>query len=103
MMDSAPLVQSTATCDSNDFAKSFHEVLLRHLPSGITELPEDGDLMRLGLDSMSGVALLLNLEETFAISFPMTMIGVELYSSVAALRKVVAQLMDSRPCDAPRE
>jgi acyl carrier protein len=88
---------------SNDFAKSFHEVMLRHLPSSVTEFPEDCDLMRLGLDSMSGVALLLDLEETFGISFPMTMISVELYSSAVALRSVVAQLMDSRPGDAGRE
>jgi acyl carrier protein len=73
----------------------FANLLAKHLrtPPGAPPVPFDRDLFELGLDSLSAVRLVLELEETFEITFPETMISAELFASAATLERVVSQLI----------
>ena len=55
------------------------------------------DLRRLGLDSMSGLALLLDLEKTFAIRFPDEMISPATFRTGETLRAAIRQLVPTAP------
>ena len=83
----------------SDFTSLFSEILLRHLPVQYgSQVPDNVDLMKLGLDSISAVALLLDLEDAFGITFPQSMINVELYESWSALKhSVLTQMQNQRP------
>jgi acyl carrier protein len=87
----------TSTAMSSDFTHCFNEILLRHLRlvDG-RDIPENVDLMKLGLDSISAVALLLDLEEAFGILFPESMITVKLYESSSVLKNAVLTQMEHK-------
>ncbi len=70
-------------------------VLSRHLK--FTEAPQniplDKPLDELGLDSMRAVNLLLDLEDSFDISFPGTLLSEETFRTAANLHKAVHSLV----------
>ncbi|MFI6991739.1 phosphopantetheine-binding protein [Nonomuraea wenchangensis] len=80
-------------------ASSLHEqyrlLLLRHLPDVTEEqLLMDTRLPDLGLDSLSTVQLLLEIEEEFMISIPDELMTLETFSTVGSLYSVVRELAD---------
>jgi len=97
-----PCISDRRETDS-DFTSSFNKILLSHLqlPPDVNEVPEGCDLMKLGLDSISAVALLLDLEEAFGITFPQSMISMDLYKCSVALRRAVLAQIESREFGQP--
>lgn len=76
------------------FRERFEQVLRRHLRLMATDepIPVDGDLVSIGLDSAGMINLLLDLEETFAISVPDRLLTPETFRTRATLERVVATL-----------
>jgi len=79
----------------DDITTQFEEVLRRHLrrakPSGINY---DVDLVQLGLDSMTAVAVLLDIEKTFGIRFPDDMIVEGTFRTAGRLKEAVQKLRE---------
>lgn len=50
------------------------------------------DLMQLGLDSMSSIDLLMDMEKTFGVTFPDTMLSRETFQNTATLGAAIRQL-----------
>lgn len=59
-------------------------VHLRRLPPEQV-LDPDGDLLKLGLDSMSSIDLLMDLEREFGVTFPDHMLSREIFQNVRSL------------------
>jgi acyl carrier protein len=76
----------------------FEQCLRRHLrlvkPDSINY---DVELVQLGLDSMTAVALLVDLEKTFNIRFPDDMIVEGTFRTAEALKKAVQLLRSCQP------
>jgi acyl carrier protein len=69
-------------------------VLRRYLvlvPAG-QDLPLETELPALGLDSMSALTLLLELEEIFDISFPDSLLNATTFRSAKSLENVIQTL-----------
>ena len=58
-------------------------------------IPMDTELEKLGLDSMSAIDLLLNLEQTFEVVFPDEMITAETFRTATTLQEAVKSLVIS--------
>ncbi|MCA9955574.1 MAG: hypothetical protein KC434_12685 [Anaerolineales bacterium] len=56
-------------------------------------IPMDKPLDELGLDSMGAVNLLLDLEDSFEISFPGSLLSEDTFKTAANLHKAVASLV----------
>lgn len=69
-------------------------VLRRHLPdwSRRQSFSDDADLVTLGLDSMSAINLLLDLEQEFGIEFPDAMLTDETFRTLSSLRTAIQSL-----------
>ncbi|OLR94782.1 hypothetical protein BJP25_13095 [Actinokineospora bangkokensis] len=70
------------------------EVLGRHLRRG----PQDGDwagavLSDLGLDSMTAIELVVDIEETFDVEFPEELLVRETFATFGALAGVVRSMV----------
>jgi acyl carrier protein len=82
----------------DDITTQFEQCLRRHLrlvkPDSINY---DVELVQLGLDSMTAVALLLDLEKTFNIRFPDDMIVEGTFRTAGALKKAVQLLRERQP------
>jgi acyl carrier protein len=80
----------------DDMNIQFEEVLRRHLrltkPNAINY---DMELARLGLDSMTAVAVLLDMEKTFNIRFPDDMLVEGTFRTAGRLKEAV-QLLRKR-------
>lgn len=76
----------------------YEQVLRKYLPEPATEHPiaYDADLGTLGIDSISAINLLLDLEETFEVSFPGSLLTPELFSTVGYLEQTLASLVPER-------
>lgn len=70
-------------------------VLSRHLKfaEAPQTIPLDKPLDELGLDSMGAVNLLLDLEDSFEISFPGSLLSEETFRTAANLHKAVYSLV----------
>jgi len=81
----------------DDITTRFEQCLLRHLrlvkPDSVNYAVE---LVQLGLDSMTAVALLLDMEKTFDIRFPDEMIGEDTFRTAGALKKAVQLLRERK-------
>ena len=55
------------------------------------------ELVRLGLDSMSAISLLLDLEDAFKITFPRDMLDPKIFRTGDTLLAAVRRLVESRP------
>jgi acyl carrier protein len=79
----------------DDITTRFEQCLRRHLrllkPDSIDYAV---GLVQLGLDSMTAVALLLDMEKTFAIRFPDDMIGEHTFRNAGALKEAVELLLE---------
>jgi acyl carrier protein len=65
--------------------------------------PKDGDvltlesnLIALGLDSMNTVQMLLDIEETFEITFPDDLLTYEVFTSLGTLMSAIQTLMEEK-------
>ncbi len=75
------------------------EIILRRylvlVPEG-QDVPLETELPSLGLDSMSALTLLLELEEIFDISFPDSLLNATTFRSVKSLANVIQMLQKER-------
>ena len=68
-------------------------VVRRHVPDAATPIAFDSSLDELGLDSMSLVNLLLDLEESAGIVFPPEYLSDTTFATVASLTRAVEELV----------
>lgn len=80
----------------DEIRKKLLVILQEHLRfvSGDQAFPMDTNLERLGLDSMSAIDLLLNLEQTFGVMFPDEMLTAETFRTATTLEKTVRLLIN---------
>jgi acyl carrier protein len=79
----------------NDITTQFEEVLRRHLRSAKAEsINYDVELAQLGLDSMTAVAVLLDMEKTFNIRFPDEMLVEGTFRTAGKLKEAVQMLRE---------
>jgi acyl carrier protein len=77
----------------DDITTQFEEVLRRHLRSAKTDaIKYDVELTQLGLDSMTAVAVLLDMEKTFGIKFPDDMLVEGTFRTAGRLKEAVLLL-----------
>ncbi|MFI6776082.1 phosphopantetheine-binding protein [Nocardia sp. NPDC050412] len=81
---------------SQKWAEPFEKKLRTYLPllSADTELTPDLNLANHGLDSLATVGLLLDLEETFAVTIPDHLLSVDTFATPAGLWAVIDSLRD---------
>lgn len=79
----------------DEISRKLLVVLREHLRfvSDDQVFPMDTNLENLGLDSMSAINLLLNLEQTFEIVFPDEMLTAETFRTATTLQKAVESLV----------
>jgi acyl carrier protein len=70
-------------------------ILRRHLTllAADAELAEDADLAELGLDSMTAINLMLDLEQGFGVRFPDEMLDPEVFRSPRRLAEAIHALL----------
>jgi acyl carrier protein len=80
----------------DDITTQFEEVLRRHLRSAKSDaINYDAELAQLGLDSMTAVAVLLDMEKMFGIKFPDDMLVEGTFRTARRLEEAV-QLLRQR-------
>jgi acyl carrier protein len=81
----------------DDITNQFEEVLRRHLRSAKSDpINYDVELAQLGLDSMTAVAVLLDMEKTFKIRFPDEMLVEGTFRTAGRLREAVQMLREKQ-------
>jgi len=81
----------------DELQELLSQVLKQHLqliPADGTIDP-DAELRELGLDSMTAIALLLDLEQAFSITFPDEMLEADTFRTAATLRAALDRLIAS--------
>lgn len=79
----------------DDISTQFDEVLRRHLRSAKADsINCDVELAQLGLDSMTAVAVLLDMEKTFNIRFPDDMLVEGTFRTAGRLKEAVQLLRE---------
>jgi len=79
----------------DDITTQFEECLRRHLRSAKpASINYDVELVQLGLDSMTAVAVLLDMEKTFNIRFPDEMLVEGTFRTAGKLKEVVQMLRE---------
>jgi acyl carrier protein len=83
--------------DTAALTTRVRNILKQHakLPADIAGLADTADLYASGLTSQASVALMLALEGEFEIEFPDALLNRKTIESLAAIRGVVAQLLDT--------
>jgi acyl carrier protein len=77
----------------DDITTQFEEVLRRHLRSAKPDaINYDVELAQLGLDSMTAVAVLLDMEKAFAIKFPDDMLVEGTFRTARRLKEAIQVL-----------
>jgi acyl carrier protein len=77
----------------DDITIQFEECLRRHLRSTKSDsMNYDIELAQLGLDSMTAVAVLLDMEKTFGIRFPDEMLVEGTFRTAGRLKEAVQKL-----------
>jgi acyl carrier protein len=80
-----------------DITTQFEDCLRRHLRSGKADsINYDVELTQLGLDSMTAVAVLLDLEKTFEIRFPDDMLVEGTFRTAGRLKEAVQKLREQK-------
>jgi acyl carrier protein len=81
----------------DDITPEFEQCLRRHLrlvkPDSINY---DMELAQLGLDSMTAVAVLLDMEKTFGIRFPDDMLVEGTFRTAGKLKTAVERLLERK-------
>jgi acyl carrier protein len=81
----------------DDLTTRFEDCLRRHLRLlKSNTIDYSAELAQLGLDSMTAVALLLEIEQVFSIRFPDDMIGEHTFRTAGALRKAIQSLLERK-------
>ena len=81
----------------DDITTQFEEVLRRHLRSAKADAINcDTELAQLGLDSMTAVAVLLDMEKTFGIKFPDDMLVEGTFRTAGRLKEAVQKLREQQ-------
>jgi acyl carrier protein len=81
----------------DDITIQFEEVLRRHLRSAKPDpINYNIELAQLGLDSMTAVAVLLDMEKTFKICFPDHMLVEGTFRTAGRLKEAVQKLRDQQ-------
>jgi acyl carrier protein len=81
----------------DDITTQFEEVLRRHLRSAkANSINYDVELAQLGLDSMTAVAVLLDMEKAFGIRFPDDMLVEGTFRTAGRLKKAVQKLREQK-------
>jgi acyl carrier protein len=81
----------------DDITTQFEEVLRRHLRSAKTDsINYEVELAQLGLDSMTAVAVLLDMEKTFGIRFPDDMLVEGTFRTAGRLKEAVQKLRERK-------
>ena len=81
----------------SDISTQFEEVLRRHLRSAKADfINYDVELAQLGLDSMTAVAVLLDMEKTFGIRFPDDMLVEGTFRTAGRLKEAVQLLRERK-------
>jgi acyl carrier protein len=79
----------------DDITTQFEDVLRRHLRSAKPDaINYDTELAQLGLDSMTAVAVLLDMEKTFGIKFPDDMLVEGTFRTAGRLKEAVQLLRE---------
>ena len=79
----------------DDITTQFEEALRRHLRSVKPDaIDYNVELVQLGLDSMSAVAVLLEMEKTFNIRFPDEMLVEGTFRTAGKLKEAVQLLRE---------
>ena len=79
----------------DDITTQFEEALRRHLRSAKPNaINYDVELAQLGLDSMTAVAVLLDMEKTFNIRFPDEMLVEGTFGTAGKLKEAVQMLRE---------
>jgi acyl carrier protein len=78
---------------------TIRAVLQEHgrLAVDASRLDEGRDLYAAGLTSHASVSVMLGLEERFAVEFPERMLRRTAFSSIAAIRSNLIELLGTRP------
>lgn len=81
----------------DDITTQFEEVLRRHLRSAKADsINYHAELAQLGMDSMTAVAVLLDMEKTFGIRFPDDMLVEGTFRTAGRLKEAVQLLRDRK-------
>lgn len=81
----------------DDVTQTLHRCLRQHLRLAPgRELDLSADLVSQGLDSMSAIALLLELEQAFAITFPKAMLDPRTFRTGDTLLAAVRELVNGK-------
>jgi acyl carrier protein len=81
----------------DDITAKFEEVLLRHLRLVKQDSVDyHAELAQLGLDSMTAVAVILDMEKTFGIRFPDDMLVEGTFRTAGKLKEAVQLLRESQ-------
>ena len=79
----------------DDITTQFEEALRRHLRLVKQDsIDYDAELAQLGLDSMTAVAVLLDMEKTFSIRFPDEMLVEGTFRTAGKLKEAVQLLRE---------
>lgn len=79
----------------DDITSQFEEVLRRHLRSA-KEVNYDAELSQLGMDSMTAVAVLLDMEKAFNVRFPDDMLVEGTFRTAGRLKEAVQVLRERK-------
>jgi acyl carrier protein len=81
----------------DDITVQFEEALRRHLRSAKPNaINYETELVQLGLDSMTAVAVLLDMEKTFNIRFPGEMLVEGTFKTAGKLKQAVEMLREKQ-------
>ncbi|MDZ4863001.1 MAG: phosphopantetheine-binding protein [Gemmatimonadota bacterium] len=81
----------------DELTRTLQRCLRQHLPTAPEgEIDVTIELFLLGLDSMSAIALLLEVEEAFAITFPTGLLDPKVFRTGETLLAAVRELVASR-------
>lgn len=72
-------------------------VIQRHTPPFLRlSLNANSSLKKCGIDSMNAVNLLLDIESTFSVRFPESMLTSEVFATPASLEEAVVRLLEQQ-------
>ena len=78
-----------------DLRPRFESVLRRHLRLVASDepIPFSAELVQIGIDSFDTINLLMDIEETFGVSFPGSLLTVETFRTPETIERALAGLL----------
>lgn len=89
------MTNSAQISDSTQISETVRGVLAEHARLNVDarSIADDGDLYQAGMTSHSSVNVMLALEGAFDVEFPDHMLKRSVFSSVAAIRQALVELL----------